>query len=95
MDREPAGARAGPDPARDHEAAERREDVVHEVHEGLTALDRVGNHPDRPEQAGVILGQRDRARSAEHVGDRERDGRPRGDGKCAAGDDDEIGRRQG
>src|SRR5205814_9461219 len=57
VDREPAGTRPGPDSARDHHAAERREDVVHEVHERLATLDRVGDHPDRPEQARMVLGE--------------------------------------
>ena len=48
----------------------------------------------RAEQTGVVLGDRDRGRPSDDVGDRQRDGRSRGGGEHAATDDHEIRRGQ-
>ena len=71
-----AGALAGPDPARDHDARERRQQVVGDVAQELAALARVGDRAGRPEHPRVVVGDRDRRRPADDVGDRQRDRGP-------------------
>ena len=55
----------------------------------------IRDRAQRREQAGVVLAQRPRAGSADHVGGRQRDPGRRRHAPGAAGDDDEVGRRQG
>ena len=91
---EAAGGLAGPQAGRRDDRPERHEEVLGQLGEERPALGRVVDHPDRPEQAGVVPGQLAGSRPPDQVGQGQGDGRSRSDRPAAPGDDDQVGCRQ-
>ena len=87
------GAPTGPHPGRRDERAERGEQVVDQVEDHRPSLVGVGDRPERREDPGMVEGELAGPGPAQDVGQREGDGRGRGDGPRPTGRDDEVGRR--